>query len=112
MDSLTIAPARGNAERVVHVGDGATEGVGSDCYPYTIVEIKSDRRVVVQRDNYKRTDKNGFSESQEYEYSPCPEAAKIVVTLRKNGRWVKVGQSSNYGGFYLGNRRAYQDPCF
>lgn len=94
------------------VGMGATEGVGSDRYPFTIIEVRSPTTIVVQRDNFTRTDKNGFSESQTYEYSPCPEATKVVVTKRKSGRWVRRGQKGHYGGFGIGHREAYQDPSF
>lgn len=50
------------------VGDGATYRIGSDCYPYTIVEVVSPRKVMVQRDEYRRTDKNGISEAQTYSF--------------------------------------------
>lgn len=94
------------------VGDGATYSIGSDRYPLTIVEIVSDRKVILQRDNYRRTDKNGLSESQTYEYTPNPEARRVVVTKRKNGGWYEQGQSIGSGRYSLGVRRAYQDPSY
>lgn len=49
------------------VGMGATEVVGSDRYPYTIVKVVNPKKIVVQRDDYRRTDNNGQSELQTYE---------------------------------------------
>ena len=102
------------AEQVTpEVGMGATYYVGSDRYPFTIVEVVNEKTLVIQADEFKRIDKNGFSESQEYTYSPNPEARKIVITKRKTGRWVEKGQSSDCGsGYGIGHRRAYQDPSF
>lgn len=94
------------------VGIGATNCVGSDRYPYTVIEVQSPKRIVVQADNYKRTDKNGLSESQTYEYSPNPDGSTRVLTMRKNGRWCEVGDSMDYGGWAIGYRSAYQDPSF
>lgn len=95
----------------IQVGQGATYSIGSDRYPYTVVQVVSDRKIVVQRDDYRRTDTNGFSESQTYEYTPNPNAGKTVLTKRKNGRWHEQGQSMNSGGYHIGSRQAYQDPC-
>jgi len=94
------------------VGMGVTGGAGSDCYPYTVVEVLSDKHCVIQSDSYRRTDKNGLSECQEYEITPNPNGAKIHITFRNNGRWVPRGQDKNRSGYSLGFRRAYQDPHF
>lgn len=101
-----------NTTEQVKVGDGATFSIGSDRYPYTVVEVVNDRKVIVQRDDYRRTDKNGFSESQTNEYTPNLEARRQVITKRKNGGWYEQGQAIGSGRFSLGVRRAYQDPCF
>lgn len=98
------------------VGMGATCGFGSDCYPYTIIGVlKNDTMIIVQADNYKL--KPGFTtyntENQEYDYSPNSNAPKVIFTLRKNGRYVKQGDTmSNGQKIYIGNRRAYRDPHF
>jgi hypothetical protein len=95
------------------VGMGVTEYVGSDRYSYTIVEVITPRKIVVQPDSCVRTDKNGLSEIQEYTYTSCPDASKTIVTKRKNGRWVQVGEPMVGGrGFGVGYRKAYQDPSF
>lgn len=98
-------------------GMGATQLLWSDREPFTIVEIirfKSGKNkglvkgVIVQRDDYVRTDSNGMSEMQEYTYSPNPEAPKITVTLRKDGKW----RSTSGGTFLIGRREKYSDPHF
>lgn len=109
-DILTYHNGR---ERVdIVVGSGATYSVGSDRYPYTVVEILSARRIVVQADDYQRIDTNGFSESQKYDFRNNPSGPKVVLSLRRNGRWCEVGQSMSVSGYHLGHRSAYSDPSF
>ena len=94
------------------VGDGATYCVGSDCYPYTIIEIISEKKLVVQADNSKMVGGSYYGE-QEYEYTPNPDGGKFTITLRKNGRWIPVGGNSRSDcGFSVGHRRKYRDPHF
>lgn len=97
------------------IGMGATLGVGSDRYPYTIVEVsKSKKRIGVRRDNYTRLDGRGpYTENQEYEYHQTQGAAEEYYTLRENGRWVREGESMRGGSSMgIGQRRYYQDPHF
>jgi len=95
------------------VGIGVTGSIGSDRYPYTVVEIVNARTIVIQQDSFKRTDKNGMSEQQEYEYSRNPDAERITLTLRSGDRWKKKGDPLHQGYcFFIGDRRAYQDPSF
>lgn len=96
------------------VGMAATISVGSDSYPATIVEVSSNRKTIkVQKDDAVRTDTNGFSESQTYEYSRNIFAHKDTFTLRKNGRWIRKGFDMNSGTpIWIGHRRKYWDPSF
>jgi hypothetical protein len=96
----------------VIVGTGATNGVGSDRYPYTVVEILSPKRVVLQADEYKRIDSNGLSESQRYDFRRNDSGAKVTVSLRKDGVWRRVGESMGGSRYHLGHRDAYSDPSF
>ncbi len=90
-------------------GIGATKLSGSDLYPFTIIEVsKTGKRVNVQADTYIRTDKNGQSESQTYEYARKIDNPIITLLPRKNGTW----HNKNAGTFILGERKAYQDPNF
>ena len=92
------------------VGMGVTMSVGSDRYPGTIIQVtQNGRRVVFQRDNYKRTDNNGMSESQTYEFSPDPNGAIEIATLRKDGRYRITGGKTPV---HIGSRDAYYDFSF
>ena len=89
------------------VGDGATLLSYSDRHAATIVEINESRtRVVIQMDHAKRVDKNGMSETQVYEYTPNPEAARLVFTLRKDGTFKLSG---GLQGVIIGRREEYRD---
>ncbi len=95
------------------VGMGATGLSYTDRHPFTIVEIVNSKKIVVQEDFAIRTDSNGMSESQSYEYTSNPDAPKIVVTLRKNGHWVQQGGKMSNGRSYLiGHRNKYHDFNF
>lgn len=95
------------------VGMGATRLGWTDRHPYTIVAVLSPTKIVVQEDNAKRTDNNGMSESQTYDYTPNPDAPKRVVTFRNNGRWVEQGESAKNGRAYaVGDREKYEDFSF
>jgi hypothetical protein len=95
------------------VGMGATELLYTDRHACTIVEVVNDKTIVVQADNSRRTDSNGMSECQSYEYSPNPNAPKVTVTLRKNGRWVRKGEGMKNGTtFAVGGRDEYHDYSF
>ena len=63
------------------IGNGATAYFWSDRHACTVVEIinrNKKRYVVVQQDHAKRTDRNGFSESQTYEFTPNPKGRKFI----------------------------------
>ena len=103
------------------VGDGATILSWSDRHPATVIEVATDRQgrplVTVQEDNYKRTDKNGFSDMQEYEYSRNLEGSTSTWRLENNswvgvykgetGRWKKT-----HGHIRMGEREKYHDHSF
>jgi len=89
------------------VNMGVTLGVGSDCYPYTVTRVHIDgNRFWMRRDDYRRSDKNGMSESQEYDYFPKAGGREDEVVKDRSGGWKIRGGSR----VHLGSRRAYQDP--
>jgi hypothetical protein len=91
------------------VGMGATSGAGSDRYPYTVVEILSHRRIVLQRDSYKCTD----YDKQTYDIYRDADGGTYEATLRKDGTWVLDGDPLRHGQrFWLGHRSVYQNPSF
>lgn len=95
------------------VGMGATELGFTDRRAHTIVEVVDDKTIIVQRDRATRTDKNGMSESQSYDYAPQPQSRRITVTLRDNGRWVTKDESDKKGtAFAIGIRDEYYDFSF
>ena len=98
----------------VKEGMGGTVSVGSDSYPVTVVTVfPGGRGVLVQDDNAVRVDKNGISESQEYEYSENLQGCIDHFTLRRNGRWIRKGSSMRQGTpLHIGHRRMYRDPSF
>jgi hypothetical protein len=104
------------------IGMGATVLHWTDRSPATIVrvfEIYGLPAIEIQGDKYERTDSNGFSESQTYEYTPNPTGAKSTWRFRNN-KWeqVKINpdtkrwKCADGGGLRIGEREAYWDPCF
>ncbi len=95
------------------VGMGATITMHSDRHACTITQIVSERMVVVQEDCAVRTDKNGMSYSQTYEYDRDRTGLCYTFSLRKNGRWVCVNESQKDGtGLVIGERDHYFDFSF
>lgn len=91
------------------IGDGATIQVGSDRYPATVIAVSPTASVItIQMDSYKRTDSNGMSEQQTYEYERNEQGGiRKCHWQPKRGMWV---QGIAPVGF--GFRNAYQDPSF
>jgi len=96
------------------LGMGATILMWTDRIAATVVHVsRSGREIDVREDHAVRTDDNGMSESQDYEYSRNPNGRVHTYTLRKNGRWVRQGESMKGGQrLLLGQRRAYHDFSF
>ena len=92
--------------------NGATLRVGSDCYPYTIIKYLTEKSVLAVQDEFKAGLNHDYYGNQVWEYFECDTAGYEVFTLRKNGKWIKKGQSLNDCPLYIGKRRAYQDPSF
>lgn len=93
------------------VGMGATSIVGSDRYPFTVVEVKTEKTIVIQEDNAKIVKGHGNDGSAEYEYTPNP--SDVRVTLRwseKRQLWFELGHPRHI--FHVGKRRKYLDPSF
>lgn len=111
--NLTNRIQEGPAAVKPEVGMGCTILMYSDRHAATIVEVKSSKLIVIQRDKASRTDKNGQSESQEYSFNPNPEAKREEVSLRKNGLWIlKDGTMRNGTVVRLGERDEYYDYGF
>lgn len=93
----------------VKVGMGATEVLWTDSHAYTVQKVISPKRVIVTRDKVRRIDSNGFSDFQEYEYTPVPlnETNGVEIRLYKNG-WKRPNGSR----FIVGRKVEYFDYSF
>ena len=84
--SLTNMLSGTDPEVVPTVGMGCTELMWTDRHAYTIVWVsKTGKTIRVQRDIATRTDKNGMSECQDYEFSPDTNAELVTVRLTTKG---------------------------
>ena len=111
LNNLMLTGTKG--QPTPEVGMGATELCWTDRHAYTIVEVINHRRIVVQRDVAVRVDSKGMSDSQDYRFEQNPNAKKVTYTLRKNGRWIKEGESLKNGTqIRIGERDEYYDYSF
>lgn len=100
-------------------GDGCTMISYTDRYAGTVVKVL-EFVIAVQEDRAIRTDKNGMSECQYYEFQRNPEARVVHFKKDRNGRYREAYVSSknrwcfkNSGlGLRIGDRDAYHDYTF
>ena len=100
--------------------DAATINGWSDRYPATIV-ARTNKTVKVQRDNVShmsspesiesgRSFANGRGDvtvfTRDY------DAPIETYSLRKNGRWIRSGESLRGRSLTIGRRSTYRDPSF
>lgn len=114
MGSLVNHVMGSSTQPTPEVGMGVTFLSYTDRSPGTIASVsKSGKTITVRPDAYRRTDSNGMSESQTYEFTPQPDAPESTYTLRKNGSWVREGQPMKGGSrIAIGYRDAYYDFSF
>jgi hypothetical protein len=104
-----------NKEIKPQVGMGATTGFNGDCYPYTVIEVRSPKTILVQSDNYKVIEKDAYLKegSLECVFTPNPDGNIVVLTKRKNGKWVRQGDPMRTGwDFVIGHRSYSRNPHF
>ena len=96
------------------VGMGATKLSWTDRTAGTIVAVSnSGKKLTWREDKVTRVDTNGMSDSQTYTYEQDPDGYDEEFSLRKNGRWVKVGTPMTWGTTLgLGHRSHYYDYSF
>lgn len=95
---------------VPKVGMGVTKYLWTDYHAYEVIDVKDDRHITVRRLDSKRTDNNGMSDCQDYEfysnennskttlYKPDPNKAEWVEKFGKrivSRRW-RVGFAKEY----------------
>jgi hypothetical protein len=105
------------------VGMGVTILSWTDRHAGTIIGVSEypHPTVWVRQDKATRTDKNGFSESQTYDYEPNPDGALYRFRFRNN-RWEEIRLNDKTGrwnkcegggmGLRIGEREEYWDPSF
>jgi len=102
------------------VGMGVTFLHWTDRSPGTVVAWNPKTAILeVTEDSYQRVDKNGFSESQKYEYTTNWDAPRSYFKRLPNGTWQerrfnKETNRWNKGsqGIYVGERERYYDFSF
>ena len=95
------------------VGMVATMLSWTDRTAATIIEVsKSGKKIKIQEDKSTRTDSNGMSDAQAYSYETNPNGSTREYSLRKNGRWVRVGQPQTGSSLLVGHREEYYDYSF
>lgn len=115
MTNSLVNMIQGNAkQRVPEVGMGCTFLHWTDRSAGTIVAVSaSGKSIEVQADKATRTDSNGMSECQTYEYERQPDAPRVTYTQRKDGAWVRQGDPLKGGArLAIGYRDTYHDFSF
>ena len=79
------------------VGEGASIGMRADCYPYTIIEVSSDLKTVTVQEDSATPKPNSPAYSNEWIIERNPQGQVQVFTLRKNGQYVRQGETMNGG---------------
>jgi len=98
---------------VPEVGMGATILRWTDRAAATIVEVSpSGKSLKVKCDRSIRTDNLGMTDAQSYRYEQIEDIGAITYTLRKNGRWVRQGDTMNGESLAIGVRDTYHDYSF
>ena len=100
-------------------GMGCTILAWSDRNPATIINVKGNI-IVVQEDRAYRTDSNGMSECQEYEFERDVYGGLYNFRQAKNGQWEEVRlnedtgrfKKTNGAGLRIGEREKYHDFSF
>ena len=106
MTNYLMSGTKGAPEPVV--GMGATLLMWTDREPYTIVKV-TPMQVHAQRDTAIRTDSNGMSECQSYNFESNPTAAVEIFRKRKGGGYHKAGSNAQ---LRIGERDKYHDYSF
>lgn len=103
-----------NASQTPTVGMHATEQFYTDQVPYEVIAVPNAKTVIVRALTAKRTDKNGMSDAQAYEYESNPDGETKTFTQRKCGKWIVRGVDVKQAGtrLVLGQARRFHDYSF
>ena len=107
-----IEEGMGNSKKL-EIGMGITILYYTDRIPATIISISSSgKSFKAQKDNAKRVDNNGASESQEYIYERNEKGEIHEFRMGRNGRFYTKGGQKNGLGCIIGMREKYFDFSF
>lgn len=103
-------------------GMGVTYLSWTDRYPGTIFrvfKVGKTTYIETRADSYKRVDKNGMSEDQDYEFKTEVNGARYFFRIGRKGTWEQARQNeagrwvkSGGYGLRIGDRGAYHDFSF
>lgn len=98
----------------IKVGDLVTRCVGSDRYPYEVIYVSEDlKRICVRQMMVKHSIGYDYYNNQVYDYYHDDNGVAISLSLRKNGRYVEIGECSKSPVYYsFGKAQMYIDPHF
>lgn len=95
------------------VGMGCTEILWTDRHALEIIAVKDDRHCTARYYDTKRTDSNGMSECQDYQYISNPNNRTVELFLTKKGEWRERYPDRSYGNrFAIGYAEEYYDYSF
>lgn len=103
------------------VGMGATVLLWSDRHACTVIAWDGKKSILtIQQDSSQRLDKNGLSESQQYEFTPDPSGRVYRFKRMPEGTWREMTTSEkgnlvfskSGAGLMIGRREEYYDPSF
>jgi|APGre2960657404_1045060.scaffolds.fasta_scaffold53324_2 hypothetical protein len=89
------------------IGEGATISLCADSHPQTIIEVSDDLKTVVVQEDKSTIDPTAPAYSNRWIIERDPQGVVEVFTLRKNGRYVRKGESLNGQALTLGGRHKY-----
>lgn len=99
----------GSKQPIPELGMGATILMWTDRHAATVVKISaSGKTITLREDKATRSDGNGMSDQQSYNYEADPNGRELVARLGKKG-W---NVSRLGAGLLLGTRSAYHDYSF
>lgn len=108
----------GNSMTIPEVGKGATVLHWTDRAAYFVNSVSADgKEVVIERAKAIRTDNNGMSDAQDYNYERDPQAQPETIKFAY-GKWRRVyrelGGKTTYSpiNIIFGTMREYYDFSF
>ena len=86
-------------------GMGVTYGCGSDCYPFTVLEVINERTLVIQEDvAVADKTKTGGMGHQNWIVTRNCNGPTTTITLRNNGKWYQKGEPKGSCDYFVGRR--------